>query len=130
MPDNFDNKTGGFGGVSIKPAQPTLPSPPNENLTAALRATLRVVENEPLDNDIPSPLTEATPDSIDILLNRINNHLIAGKILSDLDLRQTIDIYRSQALRYAQEQQTKKPRAKNNTPKQTIKQILDLELEL
>lgn len=135
---------GGFGGVSVgKPGQPTpnpTPTPkpnqtsvPNENLTSALRASLQIVTATPTENQIPSPLSEATPDSVDILLDRINNHMIEGKILSDADLRLAIDMYRSQALRYAQEQENKKPRTPRGT-KSTLKAVLDLdnldELEL
>lgn len=132
MPNN-----GGFGGGFGKDMQPISPkntqSKPNENLTSSLRASLKVIENENEasddDNPIPSPLEEATPDSVDVLLERINNHMIEGKILSDEDLRQGIDLYRSQALRFAQEQQTKKPRAKPGS-RSTLKQILDLDEEL
>jgi hypothetical protein len=127
MPTN----TGGFGGVSVGKPTDTTPTPkpkPNENLTASLRATLQIVKAEDEDDSdpIPSPLNEATPDSVNILLDRINNHMIEGKILTDADLRLGIDLYRSQALRYAQEQETKKPRARSGA-KSTLKQVLDLD---
>lgn len=125
------NSNGGFGGVIVgkpdKPTQTTAPDPepkPNDNLTAAMRASLSLMKHE--DDQIPSPLNEATPDSVDILLDRINTHMIEGKILTDEDLRLGIDLYRAQALKYSQEQQTKKPRARPGT-KATLKQVLDLD---
>lgn len=135
-----NDKHGGFGGVSIKPTidipNPDPKSINTQNLTSALRATLTVVEKEENkrgltapDEEIPSPLLEATPDSIDILLERINNHMIEGKILTDDDLRQGIDLYRAQALKFAQEQETKKPRTRRGE-KSKLNSVLDLDLEL
>lgn len=138
MPSN-----GGFGGVSVgkptvttdstsTPNQTTNTTPlskPDSNLTASLRGSLQIIESQDSANPFPSPLNEATPDSVDILLDRINNHMIEGKILSDADLRHGIDLYRSQALKYAQDQQTKKPRAKSG-PKSSIKEVLDLDFDL
>lgn len=131
-----DGGFGGFGGVSVgKQNQPVPNRPksnenkPNENLSAALRASLRIVESSSDGSEpIPSPLSEATPDSVDILLDRINTHMIEGKILSDADLRLAIDMYRSQALRYAQEQENKKPRTPRGT-KSTLKAVLDLDFD-
>jgi hypothetical protein len=130
----MSDPNGGFGGVVVGKTEPTKPdtnkpeepvSPkPNQNLTSSLRASLTLIENE---NSIPSPLLEADPNSVDLFLERINNHMVEGKILTDEDLKLGIDLYRAQALRFEQEQQTKKPRAKAGT-KPTIKEVLDLEL--
>lgn len=131
---NSDNK---FGGVTAKPtsgssqatSKPTpTPNANAQNLTSALRGSLTLITNEtPNDDSIPSPLLEASPDSIDILLDRINTGMIEGKILSDEDLKLGIELYRAQALRFAQESENKKPRARKQTP--VNKAVLDLELE-
>lgn len=120
---------GGFGGVSVgRPGspepKPQQPKPPNTNLTSALQGSLELMKG--INDEIPSPLTEATPDSIDILLDRINSHMIEGKILSDDDLRLGINMYRALALRNAQEQQTKKPRTPRGS-KSSLKAVLDLD---
>lgn len=128
------DKFGGFGnGTSARQAPTNTPKPtptPNtQNLTSALRGSLTLITNEDENNseNIPSPLLEASPDSIDILLDRINTGMIEGKILSDEDLKLGIELYRAQALRFAQEAENKKPRARKQTP--VNKQVLDLELE-
>lgn len=111
---------------------PTRPAA-NPNLTAALRASLTLIENQEKTPTIantepePSPLLEATPDSVDELLDRINNHLIEGKVLSDETLMEAVNLYRSQAYKYAQEQETKKPRTKRGTRTRTIAEAINLE---
>ncbi len=89
---------------------------PDPNLTAALEGSLALVTENP-----DSPLTEATPDSIDILLDRINNAFAEGlpEKLTDETLRQVITAYRSQALRWTQEEEIKRakgPRTKKAVP--------------
>ena len=120
------DKFGGFGnGTSARQTPSNTPKPaptPNtQNLTLITNKTENNSEN------IPSPLLEASPDSIDILLDRINTGMIEGKILSDEDLKLGIELYRAQALRFAQEAENKKPRTRKQTP--VNKQVLDLELE-
>ena len=104
---------------------------PNQNLTGALRASLKVIENTtPPPEPEPSPLLEAEPDSVDEFLDRITNHLIEGKILTDELLMDTINMYRAQAYRWAQEDENKKPRAKRGTSAKldkTTAPMLDLE---
>lgn len=77
----------------------------NENLTAALQGTLKALD----DPTTQSPLTEATPDSIDLLLDRINAHLVAGapEEISDAELLRLVEIYRAQALKWQQDEQIK-----------------------
>lgn len=110
--------------------------PPNSNLSAALRASLTLIENQDKVATIantepePSPLLEATPDSVDELLDRINNHLIEGKVLTDETLMEAVLLYRTQAYRYAQDQENKKPRAPRGSGGQktrTIAEAVDLE---
>jgi len=74
------------------------------NLTAALTGTLEFFENQ------DSPLIEATPDSIDVLLDRINSAWAEG-MPSKVDDKTLMDLvlqYRAQALRWSQEEETKK----------------------
>jgi hypothetical protein len=103
--------------------------PPNGNLTAALRASLKAIDSpitepEPEGfNGAGSPLSEVTPDAIDILLNRFNEHLIDGapERITDEALTRMVDIYRSQALRWEQEeQQEKKPRQRKDKASQAM----------
>jgi hypothetical protein len=89
---------------------------PDPNLTAALQGSLEIVTANP-----ESPLTEATPDSVDILLDRINSAFAEGlpEKLTDETLRQVITVYRSQALRWTQEEEIKKakgPRTRKAVP--------------
>jgi len=77
---------------------------PDPNLTAALTGTLEFFKNQ------DSPLAEATPDSIDILLDRINSAWaegMPGKV-DDKTLMDLVVGYRAQALRWSQEEETKK----------------------
>lgn len=84
-------------------------------LTEALKGSL-----EAIDSGTESPLSEATPDSVDILLDRIKDHLVAGmpEKISDSDLLQAVRIYRAQALKWGQEEQKKReagPRKRRST---------------
>lgn len=52
-----------------------------------------------------SPLVEATPDSIDELLDRINNHLAAGlpEKVTNESLMKIVEAYRAQAVKWTAE---------------------------
>lgn len=129
----------GFGQQFKKPTEakakpkPESAKTPNPNLTAALRASLESIDN-PLEeapegfDGSDSPLETVTTDSVDILLDRVNDHLTSGlpdRITDDL-LRRMVDIYRAQALYWEQEE------AKPKTPrgKKVVKSIEDLKLDL
>lgn len=89
------------------------------NLTAALRASLAVEEDQIED----SPLAEASADAVDELLRRINENLVDGlpQKITDSELRKLVDIYRSQAFKWAQEEQITKTRGrKKSSEKPTI----------
>lgn len=78
------------------------------NLTAALTGTLEAFENQ------ASPLAEATPDSVDILLDRINQAWAEG-LPSKVDDKTLMDLvvhFRAQNLRWSQEEETKKTRTR------------------
>jgi hypothetical protein len=96
-------------------------SDPTNPLAAALRASLRIVEDPTIDPD--SPLSEATVDSVNILLDEINNALAEGmpERITDDKLAQLVDIYRAQALTWAttEEDKKNKPRGKR-APKGNI----------
>jgi len=80
------------------------------NLTGALRASLEsFTEN--------SPLAEGNDEnSIDEYLDRINEDLVAGAVekITDDRLHKLVDLYRAQALRWTQEEQTKAPRQRKS----------------
>ena len=82
---------------------------PDPNLTAALNASLKLVDENPT-----SPLTEATPDSVDLYLDRINAHLIEGAPdrITDEELIRVVEFYRAKALTWTQEEQVKKTKSK------------------
>ena len=92
-------------GDKIGLVSPTPTPSPNPNLTAALQGSLDAIETSP-----ESPLTEATTDSVDILLDRINSAFASGmpEKLTDETLMQAINLYRSQALRWEQDEEIKK----------------------
>lgn len=101
---------------------------PNDNLTSALRASLSLVEDNPT-----SPLSEATPDSVDELLDRINSAMAEGlpEKITDETLRKVIDLYRAQAYRFQQDEENKPRRAApgTKTPKpKPLAEIIDLDL--
>lgn len=100
------------------------PSPsPNPNLTAALQGSLDAIEAAP-----DSPLTEATADSVDILLDRINSAFAEGmpEKLTDETLMQAINLYRSQALRWEQDEEIKK--AKGPRTRKSIAEAITIDL--
>ena len=88
------------------------------NLTGALRASLKVIENQAQEGELSgdSPLLEATPDSIDVLLDRINEAMAAGLpgTITDETLLQLCDGFRAQALRWNQEEQQKPKRQRKS----------------
>jgi hypothetical protein len=105
-----------------------MPFKRNENLSGALRASLRLIESEdkkseekslvppkampgPAGGNYISPLTEVAADSIDLELDRINENLVQGtpEKITDEALERLVDLYRAQALRWEQEEATKKP---------------------
>ena len=100
-----------------------MPFQPNENLSGALRASLRLVEKEEAAKDtspsreqppiVNSPLTEVEADSIEEELDRINQGFIQGvpEKITDEKLASLVDLYRAQALKWEQEESVKKPRA-------------------
>lgn len=98
----------------------------DENLAAALRASLHLVEN-PAPGTEDSPLGEATVDSVNFLLDEINNALAEGmpEKITDEKLAVLVDIYRAQALRWQTEEQEKKdkPRSGSRRSKGTIVEI-------
>ena len=109
------------------PARPEPKAEPNGNLTAALRASLKVIDSQqesPVEGftGADSPLTEVTPDAIDILLNRFSEHLIDGapERITDEALSHMVDIYRSQALRWEQEESTPKTRKSTKKPSEAM----------
>jgi len=71
------------------------------NLLAALRGSLRVIENPAPGVDPDSPLSEATADSVNFLLSEINDALAEGmpEKITDEKLALAVDIFRAQALR-------------------------------
>lgn len=76
---------------------------PDPNLTGALLGSLEILsENSPLAED-------SGKNAVDEFLDRINEDLVAGATekLTDERLRHLVNLYRSQALRWEQEQQTK-----------------------
>lgn len=104
---------------------------PNENLTGALNASLRLIETESAsENDgfsaTDSPLREADPNAIDEMLDRINQCFAEGmpEKITDEKLHELVDLYRAEALRWQQEEQNKKPRAR--ATKKPIIEALDL----
>jgi hypothetical protein len=118
------NSCSGFG-KQFKEAAKEPTKGPNLNLTAALRASLESIDNPLVDNETPegfdgtdSPLEAVTTDSVDLLLDRVNEHLTAGlpdRVTDDL-LRRLVDNFRAQALYWEQEEaKPKTPRGK--TPK-------------
>lgn len=84
----------------------------NKNLTAVLQGSLDMI-NE-------NPLTEATTDSIDALMEKINSACVEGLPgkITDEDLLRFIQIWRAKALQWAQEEQAKanKPSRKKTEP--------------
>jgi hypothetical protein len=105
-----------------------MPFQPNENLTAALRGTLRIVEAEakrevqvpspeqPIPTG-PSPLSEVEANSLDEEIDRINQHFIDGtpEKITDDALDRAIDRFRAEALKWEQDEQTKKSKARTTT---------------
>lgn len=77
-----------------------------------------------------SPLREADPSSIDELLTRINDGIIAGTISNVANdealLRQLIEVYRKQAEIWAVEES--KPKAKSPRQSNSHRLVVDIEL--
>jgi len=96
---------------------------PNENLTAALQGTLNML------NEQGSPLAEATPDSVNELLDRVNSAFAEGlpERLTDATLLRLIQIYRAEALRWQQDEQKKTTRV-SKTSRRPLGEVLDLDL--
>jgi hypothetical protein len=82
-----------------------------------LRGTQPTNENALADEFIAdSPLREVDPASIDELLDRVNEHLIAGvpsalRANDDEILKKMVDAFRREAAQWAIAEQTKKPRS-------------------
>lgn len=100
-------------------------------LMAGLRASLRVVEDiDPTDD---SPLREATADSINTLLDEINNNLAEGmpEKTTDEQLYQMVDMFRAQAATWVTqevEKQNKPRRGRKGKPdKFESGDLLDIE---
>jgi hypothetical protein len=121
-----------------------MPFKPNENLTGALRGSLRLVEAEDAKREAEadesgenvvregfdvsnSPLAEVDPNAIDIELDQINENFAAGtpEKVTDETLARVVDLYRAQALRWEQEEQTKK-RAPRGSKKISHAESLEL----
>lgn len=85
-------------------------SNPNSPFAAALRGTLRIVENA----DPDSPLSEATADSVNMLLDEINLALAEGmpERITDDKLAALVDVYRAQAQRWIVEEGEKRTKAR------------------
>jgi hypothetical protein len=85
----------------------------NPTLAGALRASLRIVENTPLE----SPLAEATIDSIDLLLDELDQNLVAGmpEAITDEKLIALIDVFRAQAINWEMQQQAETPKRSRKT---------------
>lgn len=105
----------------------------NLNLTGALRASLRIIENDKPSNEVSpniaesSPLQEVDPNALDEELTRLNENLIQGipEKITDDSLAKIVDLYRAQALKWSQDEQTKK-RAPSGTRKKTPMESLEL----
>lgn len=97
-------------------------------LKAALRGSLRIVEDENFDNE--SPLSEATADSINTLLNEINDALADGmpERITDDRLAQLVDYYRSKALTWATEEVEKASKPKRTRTSKIDALAVDIEL--
>ncbi len=83
-----------------------------ENLPNLLRAGLGLEEPS-------SPLAEATPDTIDELLSRANDHLVAGlpeRIRSDGILEALVIGFRAQAQKWLADEAEGKRHAKEKKP--------------
>lgn len=82
--------------------------PADPNLTAALSGTLEFFENQ------DSPLAEATPDSVDELLDRANTAFAEGvpEKLTDETLLKLVTLYRAQALKWQQDEEIKKTKTR------------------
>ncbi len=96
---------------------------PDPNLTAALAGTLQIIDENPA-----SPLSEATPDSVDLYLDRINQHLIDGapEKITDDELLRVVTFYRAKALLWGQEEQTKK--ARSTKPRKPAGAVIEIDL--
>lgn len=101
---------------------------PNENLSAALRASLEMTQS---DQDHPdSPLRLADENSIDILLDRINSAMAEGlpEKITDEDLRRAIDAYRAQAYKWEQQEQQKAEKSRGSGRRSHKEVVEGLEL--
>ncbi len=78
------------------------------------------------DSPPDSPLRLADENSVDILLDRINTHMAEGlpEKITDQDLMKTIDIYRSQAFKWEQDEQ-KKLEAGKGTRRRSHKEAVE-----
>jgi len=92
---------------------------PDPNLTGALKGALELLETD-------SPLSEATPDSVDELLDRINQHMADGmpERVTDADLELAVNVFRAQAFRWAQEEQ----QIKTTRRRKPQAQVIDVEI--
>jgi len=107
----------------------------NENLTGALRGSLQIIESQdsgqPTDPAETSPLREATPDSIDELLAKVNEAFGQGlpSAVTDDILYSLVLRYRAEALKWEQDEQIKRDKPK--TPRANKKSIAEaLELDI
>ena len=101
--------------------------PEDSNLAAALRASLHLVEN-PAPGTEDSPLGEATADSVNFLLDEINNALAEGmpEKLTDEKLLVLVDIYRAQAFRWQSEEADNASRPRSS--RRTKGSVVEIEL--
>jgi hypothetical protein len=100
----------------------------DSNLTTALEGSLRLVSENPFSDHV-SPLLEATPDSVDELLDRVNSCFVEGlpEKVTDSDLLRLVEIYRSQALRWTQEEEIKKTKTKRAASRAPVEAV-DIDL--
>ena len=103
---------------------------PNFNLLAALRGSLRVIDNPAPGTDPDSPLSEATADSVNYLLGEINDALAEGmpERITDERLIQVVDIFRAQALRWLTEEAEKKNKPRGTRTKAPKGNIIEITL--
>ncbi len=117
--------------------QPQSKKEPNQNLTGALRASLALIEGGGDQNlgegfegqAATSPLAEASPDSVDLFFDRINQHLFEGfpERITDSEIARLTDVFRAQALRWEQEESQPKERKSRGKAK-THAEAIDVDL--
>lgn len=105
---------------------PALASPIEENPVPKFVSTGAL---EAIESGTDSPLREADPDAINLLLDKLNNALVEGlpKKITDDDLRNLVDLYRAKAIQWDAEEAEKRDKPKGQRKAKSAVEAIEVE---